>query len=208
MIHRRGTKRPVVLLTAVLLLCLPLGVRVWMHISARGRIHDSPTAAPPRQVALVLGAGVRADGTLSPLLRDRVDTAITLYHSDRARKQLMSGDNRVSHYNEPERMRDYAVARGVPAADISCDYAGRRTYDSVYRARHVFGLREVLVVTQGFHLDRAIFLCDRLGLKAHGVSGRKTNLRASAREIPACLGALLDVYVRRPRQVTGAAERI
>lgn len=207
MINKRGAKRLALLLAAALV-CLPLGVRAWMHISARGRIHISPVDAPPRRVALVLGAGVRPDGTLSPLLKDRVDTAIALYRSGRARKLLMSGDNRVSRYNEPERMRDYAILRGIPAADVACDYAGRRTYDSIYRARHVFGLREALVVSQGFHLDRTIFLCDRLGLNAIGVSGQRTNARASLRETPACLGALLDVYVRRPTPVMGPSERI
>lgn len=179
-----------------------------MHLSARGRIFDNPAEAPRSRVALVLGASVRPDGTLSPLLRDRVDTAVGLYRAGKVEKLLMSGDNRVSHYNEPLRMREYAVAQGVPASNVVCDFAGRRTYDSVYRAVHVFGLREATVVSQSFHLDRTLFLCDGLGLRAWGVAGRLTNARASVREIPACAGAVVDVYIRKPVPVTGRKEKI
>lgn len=204
-------KRSKTIITAALpalLLLVPFGARAWMHIAARGQIYHDPLELPGCRVALVLGAGVRPDGSLSPLLKDRVDTAVALYRAGKVRKLLMSGDNRVSHYNEPARMRDYAVKQGVPRGDIACDYAGRRTYDSVYRARHVFGLREAVIVSQRFHLDRAVFLCDSLGVRACGISGRRTNARAWVREIPASLGALVDVYIRKPSPVLGRPERI
>ena len=92
-------------------------------------------AAPEMPVAIVFGAGIRADGRLSPMLADRMDTAVALYNAGKVRKLLVSGDNRFVDYDEPGRMYDYAVAHGVPPADVVRDYAGRRTYDTCYRAQ-------------------------------------------------------------------------
>ena len=97
-------------------------------------------SAPEAPVAIVFGAGIRADGRLSPMLADRMDTAIALYGAGKVRKLLVSGDNRFVDYDEPGRMYDYAVARGVPPADVVRDYAGRRTYDTCYRAGAIFGV--------------------------------------------------------------------
>ena len=102
-------------------------------------------AAPEMPVAIVFGAGIRADGpVLSPMLADRMDTAIDLYNAGKVRKLLVSGDNRFVDYDEPGRMYDYAVARGVLPADVVRDYAGRRTYDTCYRAKAVFGVERAL----------------------------------------------------------------
>ena len=97
------------------------------------------------------------------MLRDRVNTAIDLYKAGKVQKLLMTGDNSHVDYNEPDAMKAYAVAQGVPAADIQPDYGGRRTYDSCYRAKAVFQVDEAIVVTQGFHLSPALFLCTELG---------------------------------------------
>lgn len=149
---------------------IPLLARGYMWRNARGRIYIDPSQAPKTRVALVLGAAVRPDGRLSGALRDRVDTAIKLYEAGRVEKLLMSGDNRFDHYNEPERMREYAIKKGVEPDDVKCDYAGRRTYDSLYRAKHIFGLDEIIIVSQGFHLDRLLFLADAIGIRASGVA--------------------------------------
>ncbi|MHB1001116.1 MAG: SanA/YdcF family protein [Armatimonadota bacterium] len=166
------------------------------------------------RVAVVLGAKVYPDGRLSLLLSDRVNKAVALYKAGKVEKILMSGDNRFAHYDEPTRMAEYAIRKGVDPDDVAMDFAGRRTYDSVYRAKHIFGLDGCIIVSQGFHLDRAIFLCRKLGIDGYGVAadehmymGGRVRF-ARIREIPACLSALADVYLLHPRPVMGRRERI
>lgn len=173
----------------------------------RGVIYADPEAVPQRPVALVFGAGYWPDGTPSDILRDRVAAAAELYRAGRVRKLLFSGDNRFQHYNEPAKMREVALSLGVPGEDIVLDYAGRRTYDTCYRARDIFGLWEVVVVTQRYHLPRALYTCQRLGLDAVGyVADRRPYIhirRYQAREIPALWLAWWDLWVRRPTPVLG-----
>ena len=120
---------------------------------------------------MVLGAGVRPDGTPSPMLRERLDKGIELYFAGVAPKILMSGDNQSDRetYNEVENMRRYCIAQGVPSEDIFCDHAGICTYDSAYRLYHVFGAHRAVVVSQQYHLYRALFDCASFGIEAVGV---------------------------------------
>jgi len=111
-------------------------------------------SVPADRVAIVFGAGLQRDGTPSAVLRDRVATAASLYFEGKVQKLLMSGDNRFLDYNEPGSMKAYAISLGVPGEDIVLDYAGRRTYDTCYRAREIFGLDEAILVTQTYHLPR------------------------------------------------------
>lgn len=211
-------KRPLVILgvSAVLVATvLCAASKYWVHSATSARVYKDIAQVPKCRVALVLGAKVYPGGRLSPILSDRVDKAIELYKAGKVKKLLMSGDNRVIRYNEPQRMAEYAIQQGIPAADVSMDFAGRRTYDSVYRARHVFGLNQLVVVSQSCHAERAIFLCDRLGIRAHGVSADvaphlsgSSGLRMAVREFPACLAVLVDTYIRRPVPMLGKAERI
>jgi SanA protein len=165
-------------------------------------------------VAIVFGAGLRWDGTPSPVLRDRVATAAQLYFDGKVHKLLMSGDNRYLDYNEPGAMQAYALQLGVPAEDIVLDYAGRRTYDTCYRARDIFQVESAILVTQTFHLPRAIYVCNRLGLPAVGVSAdqrlyrRPARLFWSLRETLATLIALWEVHIARPLPVLGDPEPI
>jgi SanA protein len=165
--------------------------------------------APPERVAVVFGARVYPSGRLSAMLADRVETAVQLYQTGKLKKLLLSGDNRFVDYNEPGAMREYALSRGVPAEDIQLDYAGRRTYDTCYRAGAIFQLQSAVLVTQSFHLPRALFICRNLGLEAVGVSAdlRSYHPRSigwsTLREIPAVLVALVDVVRRRPAEVLG-----
>lgn len=181
---------------------------MFIHFSVRDRVYSATYKAPHCRVALVLGAAVRPDGKLSQSLQTRVDKAVELWREGKCDKLLMSGDNRYVDYNEPLQMRNYAIQRGVPKQAIAMDFAGRRTYDSIYRAQHIFGLSEVIVVTQRFHADRAVFLCDRLGLKACGVQADQGDLNAAIREIPACLLAIVDAYILHPEPVMGDKEPI
>lgn len=164
----------------------------------------------PARVAVVFGAGLTRDGRPSVILRDRVQTAVDLYFAGKAEKLLMSGDNRFVEYNEPGAMQQYAISLGVPAEDIVLDYAGRRTYDTCYRAREIFGLDEAILVTQHFHLIRAVLICNLLGLPAQGVSADQRSYHPiwTLRELPATLVAYWDVWVRRPLPVLGTPEPI
>ena len=170
--------------------------------------------APRERVAVVFGAGLRRDGTPTPILRDRVETAADLYFSGKVEKLLMSGDNRFLEYNEPGSMRDYAISLGVPAEAIVLDYAGRRTYDTCYRAKAIFGVENAVLVTQKFHLPRALFICNALGVQATGVEAnnrqywRGSLLVWNFREQLATVGAFLDVFVNAPAPVLGEPEPI
>ena len=163
-------------------------------------------AAPTRPVAIVFGAGIRSGGRLSPILKDRMDTAIALYDAGKVRKLLVSGDNSTLDYNEPGAMYDYAMTQGVPPEDVIRDYAGRRTYDTCYRVGHIFGVDEAILVTQRFHLPRALFTCRNLGVEAVGVSADRRPYRADGyyrlRDAAATLRAVADV-VLRPAPILG-----
>lgn len=123
---------------------------------------------PEAQAALVLGAGLYA-GQPSPMLARRLDIAAQLYRAGKVRALLLSGDNSRKEYDEPTAMRDYLLAKGVPARAMVLDYAGFDTWDSCVRARRVFGAERLTVVTQVFHLPRAVTLCRTAGLAAFGV---------------------------------------
>lgn len=170
--------------------------------------------APVRQVAIVFGAQVRRDGMPSAVLRDRIETAVKLYKNGKVEKLLMSGDNRFVDYNEPKSMRRYALTLGVPDADIVLDYAGRRTYDTCYRAKEVFGVNSAILVTQGFHLPRALFLCKAFGIDAVGVGAdnyyylKRLRLYWNARELFASAQSVFDIYLWKPIPVLGKPEPI
>jgi SanA protein len=189
--------------------------RYYIHSITSARIYSDTSLIPRSRVAIILGAKVYPNGSLSPLLRDRVNKGIELYKNGRVEKLLMSGDNRVDHYNEPDRMAEFAIAHGVNPADIGRDYAGRRTYDSIYRAKHVFGLDEAIIVSQRSHAERAVFICDKLGIKAYGLSAdvpmdmnSSGGTKMLLREFPASILVLSDVYLIHPHPVLGKKEKI
>ena len=187
--------------------------RLITSLYAMNKIHQKDDA-PSERVAVVFGAGLRRDGTPTPILRDRVETAADLYFTGKVEKLLMSGDNRFVNYNEPEAMRQYALSLGVPNDAIVLDYAGRRTYDTCYRAKAIFGVKSSLLVTQKFHLPRALFICNALGINASGVEAKNRQYWGSSlfiwnfREQLATVGAFLDVYVSNPIPVLGEPEPI
>lgn len=140
----------------------------WVTVASRGHVHTLDEA-PSAPVALVLGAGLNPDGSPSPFLAGRLEVARSLYATGRATVLLVSGDNRFTNYDEPTAMRDWLVAHDVPADAVVRDFAGRDTYDSCTRAKRIFGLDRVLVVSQGYHLPRAVTTCRAVGLDAEGV---------------------------------------
>lgn len=152
---------------------------------------------------------VYPNGKLSCLQKDRVDAGIDLYKAGKVEKLLMSGDNRSIYNNQTTRMMQYAIRHGVPAKDVAMDVAGRRTYDSVYRAKHTFGLNEYIVVSQRSHVDRTLFLSRHMGANAYGfASDRHRNIKSEIREFPACAKAFLDVYLLHPTPILGQKEHI
>ncbi len=157
----------------------------------------SVAEAPHRPVAIVFGAA-------GDILADRVSTGVELYKAGKVKKLLMTGDNSRNGYNEPQAMKEQAIAEGVPAQDIVLDYAGFRTYDSVYRAHAIFGVTSALLVTQRYHLPRALFLARRLGIEdAVGVDAAKRHYVGQwsfdLREIAAVEVAWFQAVIIHPR---------
>jgi len=195
------------------LLGLLLGLRFWVERQYEDRIYETVEQVPARPVALVLGAGLWPDGSLTPILTDRVFTAVELYRAGKVQKLLCSGDNRRVDYNEPQAMKDYAVRLGVPEEDVVLDYAGRRTYDSCYRARAIFGVERLVVVTQRFHTARSVYTCHALGVDAVAVTANRRIYAAEqavwkTREYLALLLAWWDLNVRHPVPILGELEPI
>ncbi len=205
--------RRVLLLIAVLLFFIALSPFLWrmtVRYYYAGAMYDVDSVRS-EHVAIVYGAEVRG-ARLTTILRDRMDTAIALYHAGKVNKLLVSGDNSFADYNEPDAMRQYAITQGVAPDDVVADYAGRRTYDTCYRAYHVFQLESAILVTQAFHLPRAIFTCNMLGLDTVGVGSDPRIYRQAdyyeGRETLATYRALWDVMRHQPAEIVGAAEPI
>ena len=159
---------------------------------------------------VVLGASVKPDGTPSDILKDRLETAVALYQAGATQAIIVSGDNRTSHYNESAAMKQYCIDLGVPAEDIYEDHAGYSTYESMYRAKHVFGCERVIVTTQAYHLYRAMFAAQGLGMDAKGVAsdqGAYDNQdQYSAREAIARTKDFFQVLLQVP--VAGAIDHV
>lgn len=156
------------------------------------------------RVVVVFGAGIRGDHP-TPMLAQRIEGAVTLYKLGRVRKLLMTGDNSRADYDEVTVMQRYAEALGVPPRDITLDYAGFSTYESCYRLRPIFGVERAVLVTQSFHLPRAIYTCRALGVEVVGLGvpdwGRYADVliaRYTLREALATGKALIDVHFTRP----------
>ncbi|WP_249345646.1 vancomycin high temperature exclusion protein [Microbispora sp. H11081] len=192
----------------VALSVLPLVPMTWVWLTSAGhRVTAAPgtrwaAEVPVMPAALVLGAGVRGRQP-TPMLRARLDIAAELYRAGRVRALLLSGDNSRRDYDEPSVMRDYLISTGVPAGRIVLDYAGFDTWDSCVRAKEIFGASRLVVVTQVFHLPRAVALCRTAGLDAFGVGDDSSRdwpaetVAYAVREFPASAKGLVDALVLR-----------
>jgi len=188
---------------------------VAIRVAASGRVYSKATldAVPPVRAAVVLGCARTVRGGLNNLYYDRrIRAAADLYAAGKVRAIVVSGDNHVKGYDEPTDMKGDLVACGVPADRIVCDYAGFRTLDSVVRARKVFGLDDFIVVSQPFHVRRAIFIARGFGADARGyvaedVSGRHS-IKTSLREQLAKIAAVTDVILRRRPKFLGPLEEV
>jgi vancomycin permeability regulator SanA len=207
---------------AALLLCILLSiltvmltVNAYVKHTAKSRLRTPEQAA---QIAdadciLVLGCYVRPDGVPSPLLQDRIDMGVALYKLGAAPRLLMSGDHGQPEYNEVGAMKSSAMQMGVPAEDIFMDHAGFCTYDSVYRAKEVFGAKKIIIVTQEYHLYRALYIAESPGLEACGVAAAPRSggqLHRDIREVAArnkdmlwCALRMKPKYLGTPIDLSG-----
>jgi SanA protein len=163
----------------------------------------------PVDCALVLGAAVRDDGTPTDVLRDRLEEALVLYRTGRVKKLLVSGDHHTVGYDEANAMRLFLEEQGVPPEAVFMDHGGVDTYSSMWRARHVFGARRIIVVTQRFHLPRAVWVARSFGMEAEGRPADHRRYRGlvwqQVREIGSRTKAFVDVErSRTPRHKGGA----
>ena len=197
--------RLVASISLVAIILINLKVNSSRNIYSFSEIEKAPNA----EVALVLGAKVYNDGRLSDMLRDRADTAVDLYNAGKVTKILMSGDHGTPEYDEVNTAKDYLLAQGVKGEDIFLDHAGFDTYDSLYRAKEIFRARSVAIISQNFHLPRAVYIGQGLGLEAYGVSADRHFYGSTdnnmVREIFADVKAFLDVKLSAKSRFLGPA---
>lgn len=183
-------------------------------VSARtgDAVADDLTKVAPAPVALVLGTARTHEGRPNQYYCARIEAAAELFHSGRVQGILVSGDNATRYYNEPIAMQKDLIALGVPEEFITLDYAGFRTLDSVVRAKEVFGVDRVIVVSQRFHAERAIFLAEFFGIDAHGFAAADPDasglMKVRAREVLARVAAVLDIVTGREPKFLGAPETV
>ena len=195
---------------AALLLAPAFGPAAVVWATTWTAAHHSAASTPPRPVALVLGAGVGADGRPSPFLDERIGVAVQLYRQGTVKALLMSGDNSRTEYDEVGAMAARAAQLGVPANAIVTDHAGFDTYSSCYRARSVWGVTAAVVVSQPFHVGRAVWLCRSLGVDAVGAETVSDPVPVTylgwLREIPAIDKSVVDVVRGRTPTFPGPRE--
>lgn len=178
-----------------------IGSVLLVRRTAAGHIYAAADV-PPAPIALVLGAQVYPDGTPSDFLAARLDLARQLFDTGKVKTILVSGDRMAKGYDEPRAMRSYLLRAGVPAAQILLDEAGVDTYSSSIRAKEVFGAAELIVVTQAYHLPRAVATCRLIGVEANGVGdetvqGSRAWRSGALRDQLACVKTVLDLLTRR-----------
>lgn len=186
-----------ILLFLLLGIVAVLGLHEYIQYNTSSEIYQDINSLPASHTVIVLGASVHSDGKLSPILKDRVDTALELYRKGKAKQFLLSGDNREEDYDEVSAMKNYLLERNVPADIISTDPAGIDTYDSMYRSGLVYDVPSAVVVTQEFHLPRTLFIAKNLGYDykgyaAHSVS-YSTEQKLQSREKLANVKAVFEL---------------
>lgn len=204
---------------ALLLAVLAAGItlaanRTCKHVAA-GRIFASVAAVPANEVGLVLGTSkLTKSGKPNLHFNQRIEAATALYRAGKVQHLLVSGDNHIASYSEPDDMRNALIAAGVPTNAITCDYAGLRTLDSVVRAKEIFGLSQCTIISEEFHCPRAVWIAHQHGLDAVAfaapdVSLKGWSLRANVREQLARSWCAVDLYVlHRGPKFLGSKEPI
>lgn len=201
--HSRLVRYAVWAVVLAALLCAAM--LAYIASQTRVYIYSDIAKVPATEVAMVLGASVLPSGTLSGILKERADEAVALYRAGKVNKILVTGDNGTVSYNEVDPTARYLLLVGVRADDIFLDHAGFDTYSSMYRARDVFDVTSVTIVSQEFHLPRAVYLARAMGLTAYAVEapGGGVKLFNYVREVPATMKALWDVALGRTPKYLG-----
>lgn len=173
---------------------------LWVVISTKERIFTNIEAIPTKNVALVLGTSKKlTSGEPNPFFKRRMEAAARLYQDNKVKHIIVSGDNRTIYYNEPADMRKALIELGVPSEAITLDYAGLRTLDSIVRCKEIFGQDQFIIVTQGFHAYRALFISRHFDIQANAYAARTVSARESIhvllREFLARPKAVIDLYV-------------
>lgn len=163
----------VTLWTVLIFLVSAAGTNGYILCRTAGKMQCEYSNQEAADCALVLGAGLKADGTPNFMLLERLDKGIELYRAGAVKKLLMSGDHGKKYYDEVRAMRMYALEKGVPAEDIFSDHAGFSTYESVYRAQAIFEVEQAIIVSQRYHLYRALYTAEQLGIQACGAPADK-----------------------------------
>ena len=199
----------------IIFLIAVVAIDLYMSNSAKKRIYTSINNVPHRGVGLLLGtAKYIRRGKINYFYKYRIDAAVNLFKSGKIDAILVSGDNATRYYNEPLRMRRDLMRQGVPKSKIYLDFAGFRTLDSVVRAKKIFGLKKYTIISQKFHLERALFLAhasgaDVIGFRAKDFPGTKAAIRMLLREYAARVKAFLDIYILHTTpKFNGAFEKI
>jgi SanA protein len=173
------------------------------YLAADGKLHDRVADVPGGSVGLVFGCPAQSQGGENPFFRARIDAAAGLWKAGKLRYLIVSGDNRDHYYNEPEKMRVALMKCGVPSEKIVCDYAGLRTLDSVVRAKEIFGVTNVVFISQRFQNQRAAYIAQSYGMQFCGFNapdvGGRSGLKVKAREVLARAKMWLDVKVLNTR---------
>ena len=180
-----------------------------IHTSEKNMVSLQSASDYNADAIVVLGASVFADGTPSTILKDRLDDAVLLYGENAAPKIIVSGDNGDASYNESAAMKQYLVSQGIPSEDIFCDYAGFSTYETMYRAKNVFGCSKVVVATQTYHLYRAVYDARGVGMDAIGVASDYHTYQQqdwyNMREIAARVQDVVLTFLKVPSTFVGDA---
>lgn len=205
----------VILFVAIM---LPFAVSGYVKLSTKDMIVETADISEGEyDCILVLGAGVWSGGRPSHMLADRLDVAIDAYNAAAAPKLLMSGDHGRKEYDEVNVMKNYAIEEGVPSEDVFMDHAGFSTYESIYRAREVFLAKRVIIVTQEYHLYRALYVARALGLEAEGLPADLRNYRgqltydlrevlARCKDFAMCIFKPLPTYLGETVPVSGSGD--
>ena len=201
------------LIVLISIISLGLFANLWVVSHGLDNLFFETDSIEHSAVGVVLGTSSSPDGVrINSYFEERMEAAVRLYEKGKVNHLLVSGDNSSIYYNEPRDMRNYLISRGIPAEDITLDYAGFRTYDSMLRAKEIFGLNDFIVITQRYHGSRALFIAKKNGMSARvyvagDPSGGVSN-KQMVREWMARIVAVMDVITNRKPRFYGPPEFI
>lgn len=201
--HKKRIRKIIKRVVVVILILVFIFGAMAYRVDSEGKKHISTIEKLPKDVdaIIVLGAGIKNDGSPSDILNDRLETAIEIRNYINESKLIMTGDHGKKNYNEVKTMKNFAVRNDVEEKDIFMDHAGFNTYDSMYRAKKIFGVKKAIIVTNEYHLPRALYIANKMGIEAYGVASDKRRYYFmdvyKKREILAQVKAFIEVNISR-----------